>query len=175
MEIRPDDFEYAIENSHILREPDRRIDTFGLSRFKFIMISASMDNPSETRLRTGEMEAQKPQLIKPDGYNEVGLEGFAGKAADFLEMLRSQGLEPAIFSYGFQFKRSDAAVEVIHDQFENVKDRVLEQARIEDDPMLAVIECIDDTWEVGLLKFSIDMIKKSSEINAFDFKRKGLL
>jgi hypothetical protein len=41
--------------------------------------------------------------------------------------------------------------------------------------MLAVIEGVDDAWEVCLLKFAIDMIGKSTDINVFDFKRKGLL
>ena len=175
MNYKPDDIEYAIENSHILREPDRRIDTFGTSKFKFIAISQLMDESSCVRIRSGEVEAQKPTIIKPSGYNDVELEGFAGKTQEFLEMLREKGLEPSIFQYGFQFKRSEAAEELVHEQLENVKDRVLEKARKEDDPMLAIIECVDDTWEVGLLKFSIDMINKSSEINAFDFKRKGLL
>jgi hypothetical protein len=38
-----------------------------------------------------------------------------------------------------------------------------------------VIEAIDDSWEVGVMKFTIDMIMKSSEINRFDFKRRGLM
>ena len=175
MEYKPDDIEYAIENSHILREPDRRIDTFGVTRFKFIAISQLMDSSMGVRIREGEVEAQKPAIIKPTGYNDVELEGFAGKTREFIEMLREQGLEPTIFQYGFQFKRTEASEETIHEHLENVKDRVLETAKKEDDPLLAVIECVDDTWEVGLLKFSIDMIKKSSEINAFDFKRKGLI
>lgn len=175
MDYKPDDIEYAIENSHILREPDRRIDTFGVTRFKFLTISVLMDNAAAVRIRSGEVEAQKPTIIKPSGFNDIELEGFAGKSREFLDKLREQGMEPAIFQYGFQFKRTEASEEVVHDHFENVKGRVLEQARQDDDPMLAIIECVDDTWEVGLLKFSIDMIEKSSEINAFDFKRKGLL
>jgi len=175
MNHKADDIEYAIENSHILREPDRRIDTFGSTSFKFVAISQLMDDVSKVRIRTGEVEAQKPQIIKPSGYNEVELDGFEGKSKEFLDRLREQGLEPAIFQYGFQFRRTEASEELVHDCFDNVKDRVLEIAKKEDDPMMAVIECVDDTWEVGLLKFAIDMIQKSSEINAFDFKRRGLL
>ena len=52
---------------------------------------------------------------------------------------------------------------------------MLTEARSIGDPMLTVVEGVDDAWEVALLKFSIDMISKSTEINAFDFKRKGLL
>lgn len=175
MEHRPEDIEYAIENSHILREPDRRIDTFGVTRFKFTTVSQLMDEVQVVRIRHGEVEAQKPAIIKPSGFNEIELEGFEGKSQEFLDMLRAKGIEPAIFQYGFQFKRTEASEELVHDHLENVKDKVLEEAKRDDDPMLAIIECVDDTWEVGLLKFAVDMIQKSSEINAFDFKRKGLL
>jgi len=175
LNYKSDDIEYAIENSRILREPDRRIDTFGDTKFKFITLSVVMDNPSQTRIRTGEMEAQKPTIIRPEGFNDVELEGFNEKAREFLDMLRSKGLEPAVFKYGFQFKRTEAHEELLNETFDNVKDKLLEQAKAEGDPMLAVIEAVDDTWEVGLLKFSIDMISKSTEINTFDFRRKGLL
>ena len=39
----------------------------------------------------------------------------------------------------------------------------------------AVIRGVDDTWEISLLKFNMDMIEQSQGINVFDFKRKGLL
>ena len=42
-------------------------------------------------------------------------------------------------------------------------------------PTRAVIEGVDDAWEVSILKFSFEMIMRSHEINAFDFKRRGLL
>jgi len=56
-----------------------------------------------------------------------------------------------------------------------VRDRVMADVRQTGDPMLAVMEGVDDAWEVSLLKFAIEMIGKSSDINAFDFKRKGLI
>ena len=39
----------------------------------------------------------------------------------------------------------------------------------------AVIAGVDDTWEISLLRFTVEMIQKSSGINIFDFKRRGLL
>ena len=56
-----------------------------------------------------------------------------------------------------------------------VRERVLEDVKATGDPMLAVMEGVDDAWEVCLLKFAMDMIGKSADINVFDFKRKGLL
>ena len=74
MDYKPDDIEYAIENSHILREPDRRIDTFGVTRFKFLTVSVLMDNAAAVRIRSGEVEAQKPTIIKPSGFNDMSVD-----------------------------------------------------------------------------------------------------
>ena len=175
MEHSPDSIQYAMETAKLLYEPDRRIDTFGATRFKFTMLSEPMDSVGQVRIRQGEVEAQKPQIIKPEGMNTVELDGFQDKAGEFLDWLKAQKQEPVFFQYGFLFKKKNLTESLVHDQIESVRDRVLNEARSIGDPMLAVMEGVDDAWEVALLKFSIDMISKSTEINAFDFKRKGFL
>lgn len=170
-----DTIQYAMENTHVLREPDRRIDTFGSTRFKFVIVSELMDSVGKVKVRRGEVEAQKPQIIKPMAYNSVELEGFDEKARELLDWLKDKGVEPVFFQYGFSFRRTTVEEEVISDHFEQVKERVLEKVYRDDDPMVAVIVGVEDAWEIGLLKFSIDMIGKSQEINQFDFQRRGLL
>lgn len=172
---KPDDIQYAMENTHVLREPDRRIESFGNSKFKFIIITELMDSVCKIKVRRGEVEAHKPQIIKPAAYSSIELEGFEDKAKDLLEWLKAKGLEPVFFQYGFSFKRTNANEEILDDRLDSVKDRLLTEAYEEDDPMLAIIEGVEDSWEIGLLKFSIDMIQKSQEINQFDYKRRGLL
>jgi len=139
------------------------------------MLSEPMDTVGQVRVRRGEMEAQKPQIIRPQDMGGVALEGFNDKAGEFLDFLREQNLEPIFFQYGFMFKRGNVSEELIHDHIDAVRDKVIEDVRVSGDPMLAVMEGVDDAWEIGLLKFAIDMIGKSSDINTFDFKRKGLL
>ncbi|MGB0992866.1 MAG: hypothetical protein ACPG32_10410 [Akkermansiaceae bacterium] len=174
MEHSPDSIQYAMETARILHEPDRRIDTFHATRFKFTMLSEPMDSIGQVRVRHGEIEAQKPQIIRPQGMGEVELEGFEEKAGEFLDWLRQNDMEPVFFQYGFMFKRTSVNEELLHESMESVRGRVLDRVKDEGDPMLAIIEGADDAWEVCLLKFAIDMIGKSSDINAFDFKRKGL-
>jgi hypothetical protein len=41
--------------------------------------------------------------------------------------------------------------------------------------MRAIIQGVDDTWEISLLRFTFEMVEKSHKINEFDFKRRGLL
>jgi hypothetical protein len=43
------------------------------------------------------------------------------------------------------------------------------------EPLNAVIQGADDAWEVCLLKFTIDMIERSSGGNVGDFRNRGLL
>lgn len=164
-----------MESARLLHEPDRRIDTFGSTRFKFTMLSEPMDSVGQVRIREGEVDAQKPQIIRPERMGEVELEGFQEKAGEFLDYLREQKMEPVFFQYGFLFKRGKVTEHLVHESLEAVRDRVMLDIRQNGDPMMAVMEGVDDAWEVSLLKFAIDMIGKSSEINAFDFKRRGLL
>jgi hypothetical protein len=56
-----------------------------------------------------------------------------------------------------------------------VTERLLGDVRKSGNPMLAIIEGVDDTWEVSLMKFAMDMIVNSHQINTFDLKRKKLL
>ncbi|BDS08827.1 hypothetical protein NT6N_38670 [Oceaniferula spumae] len=175
MNHSPDSIQYAMETARLLREPDRRIDTFGSTRFKFTMLSEPMDAVGQVRVRRGEVEAQKPQIIRPQDMGGVELEGFNEKAGEFLDFLKEKNMEPVFFQYGFMFKRGNVTEELIHDRIDAVRERVMDDVRATGDPMLAVMEGVDDAWEIGLLKFAIDMIGKSSDINTFDFKRKGLL
>jgi len=171
----PDSVQYALETTQVLYEPDRRIDTFGATRFEFHLVSELMDEVGKVRVRTGDFEATQPQIIRPEGYQEIETEGFGEQARKFFEWMESEGQMPKILQYGFQFKRGDVKEVTLHEPVEDVRGRLLEEARREGRPMQAVIEGVDDAWEICLLRFGMEMITKSHGINVFDFKRRGLL
>jgi hypothetical protein len=81
----------------------------------------------------------------------------------------------ALFQYGFNFRKSDVTENLFHDSMANVRERLLFEARHGGNPLTAVIMGVDDTWEISLLKFVMEMIHKSHPIVRFDFKRRGLL
>ena len=174
-----DDIHYALETTRVLREPDRRIDTFGETRFEFQLISELMDRAGEVRIRTGEVEAQRPRILRPEAYRDVELEGFNPSARarfdKMVEKFRSEGKDLAFLQYGFQFRRGEVHEEIVHDTMDAVRERVLEDIRRSGNPARAIIEGVDDAWEISILKFSFEMILRSHEINAFDFKRRGLI
>ncbi len=173
--LTPDDFQYAMETTRVIHEPDRRIETFGATRFEFEILSEPMDSVGKVCIRRGEVEAQKPQLIKPAGFNEIELEGFDPKVLRVIEHFKEQGIDLSFLQYGFQFKRSDVSKELVHDRLESVSEKALEAVRFSGNPSLAIIQSVDDAWEVGIMKFTLDMIMKSQDINRFDLKRRGLL
>lgn len=174
-----DDIQYAMEMTRVLHEPDHRIQTFGETRFEFQLLSEPMDQVGKVRIRTGEVEAMKPRILRPEPYREIELEGFDDNARARLDALvekfRSEGRNLAFLQYGFQFKRGAIHEELIHDSLESVRERALEDIRRTGNPSRAIIEGVDDTWEISILKFSFEMILRSHEINAFDLMRKGLI
>lgn len=175
----PDNIQYAMESTRVLMEPDRRIDTFGETRFEFQLLSELMDSAGKIRIRSGEVEALKPRIVRPQGFSEIELEGFGDKARErfdaMIEKMREQGQDLAFLNYGFRFKSGQVSEEIVHDSLEVVRDRVMEDARLAGNPARAIIEGVDDAWEVSIFKFSFEMIVRSWAINRFDFKRRGLL
>ena len=171
----PDTVQYALETTRVLYEPDRRIDTFGSTSFEFQLLSEPMDAAGQVRVRAGDFEASQPQIIRPEGYQEIETEGFGDHAKKLFDWMEKEGEMPQMLQYGFQFKRSDVTEELLHEPIADVRGRLLERAKEEGRPMQAVIEGVDDAWEICLLRFGMEMISKSKGINLFDFKRKGLL
>ena len=170
-----DDIQYALETTEVLLEPDRRIDTFGTTVFEFHLISELMDSINEVRIRRGNIEAARPLIVSPHAEDGLSFEGFGEKAAEFADWFRRQEGTAAFLKYGFNFKQTDIRESVVHDSMADVRDRVVKQVSASNNPLNAVIEGVDDSWEISLLRFTVEMIQKSHGINVFDFKRRGML
>jgi hypothetical protein len=170
-----DDIQYALETTKILHEPDRRIDSFGTTSFQFILVSELMDSVSEVRVRNGTIDAERPRILRPEGYDDLNFEGFGEQAEAFKEWFKNSGGDLAFLKYGFNFSKHNVTESVVHEGIGDVCDRVKEDIRSSGNPLSALIQGVDDTWEISLLKFSMEMIEQSQGINVFDFKRRGLL
>jgi len=169
------DVAYALEMTRVLHVPDRRIDTFGTTEFQFVLISELMDEVDRVRVRSGRIEAGRPVILRPDPEPDVTFEGFGDQAEAFREWMRAQQASLAFLKYGFTFSKSGVTESLLHESLESVQGRIVEEAVRSGNPMSAVIAGVDDTWEISLLRFTVEMIQKSCGINIFDFKRRGLL
>ena len=169
------DIQYALENTHVLYEPDRRIDTFGTTQFEFQIVSELMDQIDTVRVRSGRIEAQKPMILRADANADFDFEGFSPKAEAFGRWLKDNIQHLALLRDGFSFSRVEVAEHLVHEPMAAVCGKLVDDTRSSGNPMRAVIQGVDDTWEISLLKFTVEMIEKSKSINEFDFKRRGLL
>lgn len=168
--------DYALQHTKILYAPVRRIDTFGDTRFDFLVVTELMDEIGTCRVRSGWIEAVRPRIIRPADLYGVEFEGFGDDAKRLLEWMSEQKTSLSfLFKYGFQFSRSVVKEELVHESCETVSDRLRREALDSGNPLLAVISGVDDAWEVSLLYFMLSMIQQSYETNLFDFKRRGVL
>ena len=170
-----DDFQYAVENTRVIVAPEQQIATFGTTSFRFYLISELMDRVNEVRVRDGQIHAERPQIVTPEHYARLLLEGFGEKAQQYAEALRERMRSSAVLRYGFQFRKTDVTENRIRDSIDAVIASTRTKVENANEPLSAVIQGVDDAWEVCLLKFTIDMIERSSGGNVGDLRRRGLL
>jgi hypothetical protein len=173
--MNPENFEYAIENTEVVLAPEQRIASFGSTRFHFYLISELMDRVDRVRVRNGQIHAERPQILTPEHFARLLLEGFGDQAQRYADSLRERAQQFAVLRYGFQFRKTDVAEHLFRDPIDAVIARTKSQVEGEAEPLSAVIRGVDDAWEVCLLKFTIDMIERSSGGNIGDFRKRGLI
>ncbi len=170
-----ENFEYAIENTQVILAPEQKIATFGSTSFHFYLISELMDRVNEVRVRNGRIHADRPQILTPEHFSRLLLEGFGEKAQRYVDQLREHTRNTAVLRYGFQFRKTDVTERMFHDPIEAVVARTKSQVEDTEEPLSAIIRGVDDAWEVCLLKFTIDMIERSAGGNIGDFRKRGLI
>src|SRR3954464_3476840 len=114
------DFDYAVENTHVIVAPEQQIATFGSTSFNFYLISELMDRVNEVRIRNGKIHAERPQILTPDHFSRLFLEGFGEKAQRYADQLREQAHNIAVLRYGFQFRKTDVTEQTYRDSMETV-------------------------------------------------------
>ena len=170
-----DDFQYAVENTEVILAPQGQIATFGQTSFRFYLISELMDQVNEVRVRDGRIHAERPQILTPEHYARLLLEGFGEKAEQYADALRGRAEKFAVLRYGFQFRKTDVVEKTIRASMASVIEQTKARVEKADEPLSAVIQGVDDAWEVCLLKFTIDLIERSSGGNLGDFRQRGLM
>jgi hypothetical protein len=173
--MKEDDFQYAIENTRVIVAPERKIATFGNTSFHFYLVSELMDRVNEVRVRDGKIHAERPQILTPEHFSRLLLEGFGEKAQRYVDQLREYARNVSVLRYGFQFRKTDVTERMFRDPIDAVIARTKSQVEDLQEPLSAVIHGVDDAWEVCLLKFTVDMIERSSGGNIGDFRKRGLI
>ncbi len=173
--FKPDDFQYAMENTQVIVAPERRIETFGSVNFHFYLISELMDEVNRVRVRDGQIQAERPEIVTPTNCARLILDGFGEPARAFAAWMESQRENMALLKYGFQFRKSGVVESIVYSPIAEVVDRVRDQVTAAMEPSSAIIQGVDDAWEVCLMKFTMELVHKSAGGNMGDLRKRGLI
>lgn len=175
MSSNPDfDRWYAARRTKILLAPSHKLETFGNTLVHYHMISELDDYPGKVRIREGRLEAHQPLVIAPS-FSQIETEGFSDEAKEYLKFLRENEKNLRILQYGFHLKSDKFSESIVTDSIENVTERVLGQVRANDFSFSAVLQGVDDPWDVALVELWRREVDRSAQSNINELQSKGKL
>ena len=164
------DFWYAVHNTKIVRGPTRALETFGATCINYRHLAELPDDPRKIRIREGRLEAHKPAIITPEEYAESQMDGFGAEARKYLEFLKENRDNIRILQYGFQLRQEAFSEQVVTDALDAVTARVVADVEATGDDFAAVIQGVDEPWDVSLVHFFWLHVNASAPVNVREFE-----
>lgn len=164
------DFWYAVQNTNIVHHPSRALETFGATRINYRHLAELPDNPGKIRIREGRLEAHQPAIITPEAYAQQEMEGFGEEARKYLDFLKENRDNIRILQYGYCLSQEAFSEQIVTDSMAAVTARVLEDVRETKDDFAAVIQGVDDPWDVSLIHFFWLHAGASAPVNVREFE-----
>lgn len=159
------DFWYAVNQTQVVLAPARHLETFGNTIVNYHLVSELMDSTRQVRVREGRMQAMRPQIITPSAYSNMVLDGFGEQAEKYVEWLREHEDTVRILRYGYVLKQEAFSEQVLTDNLAAVLARVKQEVEAKKDPFSAVIQGVDQPWDVCLVRFFWQLIQNSAQAN----------
>ena len=160
---------YAINQTRILAEPKKTLETFGVTRVKYYIVSESMDAVNQTIIREGEVISEKPAIITPAHFARQILSGFGAEAKEYADWLTQHGEMIQILQYGLQLRKEEIKQETVQANVNEVIPSVMNKVD-EKGEFAVVIQGVDEHWEISLMKFMQDFVQRSAPKNFQDIR-----
>ncbi len=159
-----DNIWYAVNQTRILTEPQNTLETFGVTRVRYYIVSELMDNINQVKVHEGVVISEKPGIITPSHFARQVVEGFGEDAQEYADWLTENGDFIKILQYGLQIRKEEIKEEVVGGSFGEVVGRVMDIASASRE-MSTVIQGVENMWEVSLMKFMQSFIQRSASKN----------
>lgn len=167
-----DQIEYAVNHTELVRPPEQRLNTFGVTNVHYYLLTEPLDSVDETRIREGKVIAEKPKIVTP-GYFLNVFEGFGENARAQAEaMFEKFGFTTDILEYKYTNEVGNSWV--LSERLSEVILKIDTKIEDEHDPLAAIIKGPDDAWQISLMKFILDMTKASLGKNIGELSSRGL-
>lgn len=170
-------FQYAIENTEVVRLPKQTLATFGISTIYYYLLTEPvytelLEEPEETVVREGRVIAERPKIVTP--YYLLNLfEGFEHGREYAEYMLNAYGLhEPGLL---YRYKNEPTEVNILSSSLESVIYNINQKIDQDENTLAAIIKGVDEMWDVSLMKFIHDLTRGSLHSNVMEIGMKGFL
>ena len=175
MSSNPDfDRWYAAKSARFLVEPSHRLETFGNTLVNYRLVSELPDHPGKIRVREGRLEAHQPLVITPN-FAQIETEGFGDEARAYLDFLKENEKHLRILQYGYHLKSDKFSEQIITDRLSVVTERVKDEVLASNDKFAAVVQCVDEPWDVALVELWLREVSRSAGGNIKELQQKGKL
>ena len=165
---------YAAKSARFLLEPSHRLETFGNTLVNYHLVSELPDHPGKVRVREGRLEAHQPLVITPQ-VSEIETEGLGDEARAYLEFLKENERNLRILQYGYHLKSDNFSEQIVTDRLSVVTERVKSEVVASNDKFAAVVQCVDDPWDVALVELWLRDVNRSARGNIDDLQKSGKL
>ena len=159
-----DDIWYAVNQTRVITEPQQTLETFGVTRIRYYIVSESLDRVGEVIVHEGLVISEKPGIITPAHFARQILDGFGTEAQEYADWLTSHGDLIKILQYGLQIRKEEIKKETVTGSLQEVIGRVRERAESSNE-LSTVIQGVENMWEVSLMKFMQAFVNKSAGRN----------
>ena len=175
MSSNPDfDRWYAAKSARFLVEPSHRLETFGNTLVNYHLVSELDDHPGKVRIREGRLEAHQPLVITPN-FSPLEIEGLGDEAKAYLEFLKENEKNLRILQYGYHLKSDNFSEQIVTDRLSVVTERVKDEVVASNDKFAAVVQCVDEPWDVALVELWLREVNRSAKGNIDELQKNGKL
>ena len=165
---------YAAKSARFLVEPSHRLETFGNTLVNYHLVSELPDHPGKIRVREGRLEAHQPLVITPH-FSQIEAEGFGDEAKAYLDFLKENEQHLRILQYGYHLKSDKFSEQIVTDRLSVVTERVKDEVIASNDKFAAVVQCVDEPWDVALVELWLREVNRSAGGNIKELQQKGKL
>jgi len=165
---------YAAKSARFLVEPSHQLETFGSTLVNYHLVSELDDHPGKVRVREGRLEAHQPLVITPS-FAPIETEGLGDEARAYLEFLKETEQHLRILRYGYHLKSDNFSEQIISERLSVVTERVKQEVLASNDKFAAVVQCVDDPWDVALVELWLREVARSAKGNIEELQKSGKL
>ncbi|MCL0060757.1 hypothetical protein M1N88_02630 [Dehalococcoidia bacterium] len=166
------EIEYALRHTELVRPPEQRLNTFGVTKVHYYLLAELMDSVNETRIREGRVIAERPRIVTPSYLLNV-FEGFGDHARKQAEaLLGKYGFDPNILEYKYRNEMGNTWT--LSESISHVILKINGKIDDESDPLAAILKCPDDAWQISLMMFIMSVTRSSASKNIAELDSRGL-